>query len=355
MNRFAKILTLGALCVATVGIGGCSTTGMMAPVNVLGAKKDATHAPTYNGLAIKSGQLVLTESPDATSFVFVLIPKKFYAFTHAAIISVEDGEPWVYDVTGEVRTFPLSKRLMDNVSGKMYRRRLFEYVSPNLYAEIYDPPAGADGEKIAAYARQKFKEGVEFDSYFDFRDHKKLFCSELVALAIEDAGGPKILPEPSNPNPSVVEGMRWLGVPAGEALPAGAFASPDRYVGALGQFPTRTAAWSYFEAKHELHRRFTTDQRLGFMLSIDNNGLVGVRTEISTFTSRAGHLFDRDPNPPEPGDPRIVEAVRKLADEMFGPFDDAPAAPAPAAPVPAAAVPSTSKPVPELGSAVAGR
>lgn len=304
-----------------VGVTACGTVSLP-PVHVLDVKTDEAHKPTYNGLAIKSGQIVLTESPDATSFVFSLIPKKFYAFTHVAVISVEDGEPWVYDVTGEVKTFPLKKRLMDNVTGKMFRRRLFEYVAPNLYAEIYDPPAGADGEKVAAFVRQKFNEGVEFDSYFDFHDHSKLFCSELVAMAIESAGGPPFRPEASNPNRSIVAGMKWLGVPPGEALPAGRFADPARYVGALGQFPTRTAAWSYFEAKRELHRRFTMDQRMGFVFSVDGNGRIDVRPEISAFTARAGHLFDGDPNPPEPFDPRIEAAVRKLAAESFGPFPD---------------------------------
>lgn len=315
-------------CVAIVlAVGACGTVSLP-PLRVLDSRTDEARQPTYNGLAITSGQLVLTESPDATSYVFVLIPGKFYAFTHVAIISVEDGEPWVYDVTGEVKTFPLKSRLMDNVTGKMYRRRLFEYIAPNLHAEIYDPPEGADGEKIAAFARQKFREGVEFDAFFDFNDHSKLFCTELVALAIEHAGGPRIAPVPSNPNPSVIEGMRWLGVPPGEALPAGLFADPSRYVAALGQFPSRTAAWSYFEAKRELHRRFTMDQRLGYLLTLGGNGQLDVRPEISAFAARAGQLFNRDPSPPEPGDPRIEAAVRQLAADMFGPFPAAnPAAP----------------------------
>ncbi len=301
----------------------CTIGHAMPTVNVVGKKIDEQHKPVGAfGLGLKSGQLVLSESPDTTSYLFPLIPKKFYPFTHVAILSVENGEPWVYDVTGEVKTFPLKKRLMDNVTGKMYRRQLYEYVAPNLYAEIYDPPEGADGEKIAAFARRKFAEGVEFDSYFDFHDHSKMFCTELVSLAVQDAGGPALVPEPSNPNPTIVEGMAWLGVPPGEALPAGRFADPKRFVAALGQFPTRTAAWSYFEAKHELHRRFTMDQRLGYMMQIDGNGRIEVRPEITGFVTRASQLFANDPNPPEPGDPRIEAAVHKLADETFGPFPE---------------------------------
>jgi hypothetical protein len=315
--RLARILAHGVLPVL-LAMAGCSTTHNLPPTYVLGKKTDATHQATYNGMAIKSGQIVLTESPDATSFVFVLIPKKFYPFTHAAVISVENGEPWVYDVTGEVKTFPLKKRLMDNVTGKMYRRRLFEYAAPNLYAEIYDPPEGTDGEKLAAFVRKKYAEGIEFDSVFDYHDHSKLFCSELLSLGIIEAGGPAIGPEESNPNPSIVSGMKWLGVPPGEALPAGRFGDSSRYVGALGQFPTRTAAWAYFEAKHELHRRFTMDQRLGYLLSIDDKGRIDVRPEIAEFTMNAARLFDSDPHPPEPGDPRIEAAVHKLAIQTFG-------------------------------------
>lgn len=313
--RAARALTAAL----ALGLVGCATVSLP-PVRVLGSSADEARKATYNGLPIKSGQFILSESPDATSFVFALIPEKFHPFTHVAVISVEDGEPWVYDVTGEVKTLPLKKRLMDNVTGKMYRRRLFEYVAPNLYAEIYDPPEGVDGEKIAAYVRQKYAEGVEFDAFFNFHDHDKLFCSELAALALESAGGPRIVPERSSPNPSIVAGMKWLGVPPGEAVPAALFGDPSRYVGALGQFSSRTAAWSYFEAKRELHRRFTTDQRLGYLLSIDGNGRIDVRPEISAFTARAARLFDGDPSPPEPGDPRIAAAVRRLANERFGPF-----------------------------------
>lgn len=308
---------LAALLVTT----GCAQS--LPPVRVLGAKVDGAHKATYNGLPVRSGQLVLSESPDATSFVFTLIPKNFHPFTHVAIVSVEDGEPWVYDVSGEIKTLPLSKSPLDNVVGTIYRRRLFEYVAPNLYAEIYDPPEGADPEKIAAFARQKFAEKIPFDAYFDFGDHAKLFCSEMVELAIRGAGGPQRELEPSNPNPSIVAGMTWLKVPPGVALPAGNYADPKRYVGALGQFPSRTAAWAYFEAKAELHRRFTMDQRLGFLVTIDGYGRIGVRPEIGDFAFAASHLFDADPSPPEPGDPRLRAAVRKLAVERFGPFPEA--------------------------------
>ena len=122
-------------------------------------------------------------------------------------------------------------------------------------------------------------------------------------MAVEASGGPPTPVEASNPNQSVVEGMKWLGVPPGEALPVYRFASPDRYVGSLGQFTSRSQAWSYFEGKREVHRRFTADQRMGFVFSLDDYGRIGVRPEISNFVARCAHMYDGNPNPPPPGDP----------------------------------------------------
>lgn len=299
---------------------GC--LGRMQPtaVNVLDKKIDAEHPATYNGLPLRSGQLVLTESPDPTSYAFFLIPEHFYPFTHIAVLSIEDGEPWVYDVTGQVAAVPLKKRLLDNVKGTVFRRKFFEYVAANLYAEVYDPPPGAAPARVAAYARETFQKHVRFDTHFDTKDHEALYCSELVALAVQAAGGRPPALERANANPSVTKAMSWLGVPAGEALPAGAFMAPERYVAALGQFGNRTSAWSYFEAKREIFRRFTVDQRLGYVLALSNNGELKVRDNVADFAWEASHLFEADKSPPAPGDPRIAAAVHELANKRFGPF-----------------------------------
>ena len=311
-----KTLVLFALLALT----GC--IGSMPPVavNVLDKRVDAEHPATYNGLPLRSGQLVLTESPDATSYAFFLIPEHFYPFTHIAVISIEGGEPWVYDVTGQVSSIPLRKRLLDNVKGTVYRRKFFEYVAANLYAEVYDPPPGAKPELVAAYVRRTFERHVKFDTHFDSNNHDELYCSEMVGLAVEAAGGKPPPLERSNANQSITKAMAWLGVPPGEALPAGAFMAPERYVAALGQFANRTSAWAYFEAKREIFRRFTTDQRLGYVLALSNNGELKVRDNVSDFAWEASHLFEADKNPPLPGDPRIAAAVRELAAKRFGPL-----------------------------------
>jgi hypothetical protein len=299
---------------------GCSTT-QSTRVNFLGRRVDAEHPPTYLGLPLRTGQLVLTEAPGSYSFMFLIIPKHFYPFTHAAILSIESDGPVVYDISGEY-SLGFHKRVMDGVEGGMRRQPFLQYVSNNLYAEVVEPPPGVDGEKVAAFARQKLTEGVKFDAYFRFDEHQKLYCTELVQLALESAGDkPRALAE-VNDNPTIQESMKWLGVQLGSAtIPAIFFHSQDRVAASLGRFPTRTSAYAYFEAKRELHRRFTKDQRVGFLFDMKWTGDIEVHPEIEAFAYDAAKLFDKSDPPPPPGDPAIAEAVKQLAAERFGPFE----------------------------------
>jgi hypothetical protein len=315
-----RTLLLAVLLASAVG---CSSSGSIR-TSVLGARSDAAHPANFLGLPLRDGQIVLTESPDATSLVFAMIPKRFHDFTHAGIVAMEDGEPVVYEVSGEIVTFPLHSRVLDNVSGEVHRRPFLQYVAANLYAEVMDVPDGVDGAKVAAWARDAYRRKVAFDAYFRWDEHEKLFCTELVELAMEAGGAHPQAFVPINDNPSLGLGIRWLGVPPDTALPAGLYYDPARYVGALGQFGNRTAAFAYFEAKRELHRRFQRSQRLGFLFTLSGYGKVGVRPEITQFTFDASHLFDAEANPPEPGDPRITREVRRFADATFGPAPDVP-------------------------------
>ena len=76
-----------------------------------------------------------------------------------------------------------------------------------------------------------------------------------------------------------------------------------------------------FEAKRELHRRFTKEQRVGFLFDMKWTGDIQVHPEIEQFAFDASKLFDELDPPPPPGDPRITEAVKQLAAERFGPFE----------------------------------
>jgi hypothetical protein len=313
-------LVLAAAALVSLLSAGCVS---QAPgrLNVLDARTSPQRPATHLGLPLRTGQLLLTEAPGAYSFVFVLIPAKFYNFTHAAIVSIEDGQPWVYDISGEYQ-LGFNERPMDNVDGGMRRTPFVEYAAGNLYGEVFDPPEGVDGNLVAAFARQQYDAGVKFDAYFRFDEHQKLFCTELVELAMR-AGGSKPNPlEPVRNNPSLKTGMQWLGVPLDTALPAGIYQNDSKYMGALGLMISRSRAYTYFAAKRELHRRFRPDQRLGYLFNLKQSGDIELRPEISAYVLRATKAFEDAASPPPPGDPRHDAVVRRIADEMFGPISD---------------------------------
>lgn len=312
-----------AACSTLLLLAACTArTGQVTALDRGDAKVAIKSEANVLGVPLRTGQLVLTEAPGSLSYVIVLIPARFYPFTHGGIVSVEDGVPYVYDVSGELATVPLDLLVLGNVKGKVRRRPFLEYVAPNLYAEVHEPPAGVDGAKVAAFARQKFLENAEFDAFFDYTDHKKLFCTELLALALEAGGAPPRPLVPTNPNVSVRTALEWLSVPTDTVLPAGSFIEGGQYVGAFGQLSSRTSAYAYFEAKREFHRRFTRDQRLGYAFLLKATGEVEIRREVEVFFERAAHLFDNEPTPPPAFDPRIAKSVRRLADDMFGPVTD---------------------------------
>ena len=300
-------------------------TGQVAVLDKIDEKTAPARAPaeaSVFGVPLRTGQLVLTEAPGSLSYVIALIPEKFYAFTHGGIVSVEDGQPFVYDISGELAMIPTEQLVLANVKGAMRRTPFLEYVAPNLYAEVHDLPPGIDGKKVAAYARARFQEHAEFDAFFDYREHSRLFCTELIALALEAGGAPPRALVPTNKNGSIRTAMEWLRVPTDTVLPAGAFVEGAPYVGAFGQFESRSAAYSYFEAKREFHRRFKRGQRLGYAFSLKSTGSVEIRPEVEVFFQRASRLFDGEPTPPPPGDARIATAVRRLADDLFGAVAD---------------------------------
>jgi len=106
-----RIVDLAATVLALATLSCTTTTGTL---NVLDAKTDKAHPATYLGLPLRSGQLVITEAPGAYSFVFALIPEHYHPFTHAAIISMEGGLPYVYDISGRYKPM-FHSRVLDNV------------------------------------------------------------------------------------------------------------------------------------------------------------------------------------------------------------------------------------------------
>ncbi len=314
---------VSAIVLAAAASGCASAPAATAKVNVLDARIDRANRPTYMGLPLKTGQVIVSEAPGAYSFFFSLVPERFFNFTHAGVIVMEGGEPFVYDVSGRYKP-GFDDRPTDAIVGGARRQALLDYCRPNLYAEIYEPPPGTDREKIGAWLRERYEKGVVFDPYFRSDEHEKLYCTEFVGLALE-AGGAKPVPLVGiRRNPSLDVVLRYLAVPLDEALPAALFIAPERYAGAIGTFPTRTQAYCYFEAKREIYRRFTPDQKVGNIF-VNVDGDLALHGEILGFLEAAVKLFEGSRTAPSLA--AISLAVRELADHRWGPVAEAAAAP----------------------------
>jgi hypothetical protein len=313
-----RALLLVALALATAAPAGCGGADPAGRVNVLDARISKERRPTFLGLPIRTGQLILSEAPGPYSFFFAMVPRDFYRFTHAALISVEDGEPWVYDVSGRFKV-GVYDRPTEGIVGDLRRQRLLDYCRPNLYCEVYDPPPGVDGEKVAAWLRARAETGVEFDAYFRHDEKESLYCTEFVDEALKAGGAAPTALVPTRPHPSLAAVMRYLAVPPATCLPAGAFAAPERYVGALGVFPSMSMATCYYAAKREVLRRMTSDQRMGNVFS-QSNGDVRLRAPVVEYVEKAVHLFDGARI--APSEEQARRAARALADAMFGPCEE---------------------------------
>ncbi len=264
---------------------------------------------------LRSGQLVVSEQGTAMSLLFALAAAKFAPFVHSGVVSVENGHAYVYEAVGKVRAI-LGDNPMDSIRGRIRRRKLTEYVERQKYVEIYEPPPGTDPEAIAAYARRAYADKVPFDAYFDSEDRSAFYCTEFLAAAIEASGGATVAQIPYRDNPSFHLVFSWLEIRAPGAYLAGSFAVPERFVAAFSNGVTLRTARVHAAVNREIHRRFTSEQKLGNVF-VWSGRTPQLRPDVRAFRSASFDLFPDASSPPGQGE--ADRAVMSLAERMFGP------------------------------------
>lgn len=306
---------LRATLLALVVLAGGCASNEANRLYFLESRPDKELGATFAGLPLRDGQVVVSEGPGAYSFLFSLGTEGYSNFTHAGVIAVDGGVPYVYEMTGEYKA-GWDERPTDGIEGECRRLPFLDYASAYLYLEVFDPPPGVDGKKVADWARARLADKTPFDPYFDYSEHQKLFCTEFVQLALEAGSAPPKELVQVRRHPELQRMLEWFQVARDKSLPAGLFVDPPRLRAALGMLPTRTAAYCYFAAKAEIHRRFQDDQRLGNVFQMDGFADVDLRPSVRGFLSKAVRLFPISDKryPPE----EIEARVRKLADELFG-------------------------------------
>ena len=222
-------------------------------------------AELFHGLPVETGQIVVNEKPGGISLFLSLVGERFEPWIHAGIVVVEDGRPWVYEAFGLMMP-NLSGNPNDGMRGGVRRVSLESLIVRGGYVEIHDPPAGVDRQQLAAFARQHHRARTRFDAYFDASDPSRLYCVEFVARAVEASGGMPVAASGVNRNASLRVALDWLKIDADSLLLAGTLVAPQRRVIRISREDTPEQMEFYFAMKRELHRRFTTEQKLGSLL-----------------------------------------------------------------------------------------
>lgn len=266
---------------AAVWVSGCATTLAPEQFRAFDAETAQQGEIAFHGLSLQSGQLIVSDSGAADSLLLSLLGEQYSEYGHAGIVSIEDGKPYVYEGYATLRPF-LRGPPTDAMHGLIRRVTLEHYIARQRVSAIFDPPAGVDKAAVVAFARARHEDGTEFDPYFDWRDHSRLYCTEFAALALHAGGRPLPAPVPVRDNASLRVALDWLKVRAPEIVTAGSLTEGAERMALISQRLSAREVQAYFAAKRELHRRFTTDQKLGSIWSWSWRGLV-LRPQVQAF------------------------------------------------------------------------
>ncbi|WP_118974646.1 YiiX/YebB-like N1pC/P60 family cysteine hydrolase [Taibaiella koreensis] len=133
---------------------------------------------------VRNGDLVLRAGSDAISALFKRVNTRDKTYSHAGIVFIENGYPFVYNCIGSAA----------NPDALLRRDSLYAYITPadNLgYAVYRYQLRPAQIEKLYAVAVRYFKERRRFDPHFDLSTDSALYCTEFVYKALQETTGDK--------------------------------------------------------------------------------------------------------------------------------------------------------------------
>lgn len=160
-----------------------NTPGMIRSQNLW----NRTHADSCLRI-VKDGDLVLRSGSDAISDLFRRVNTRDKTFSHAGIVFIENGYPFVYNCIGSA----------DDPYALLRRDSLSAYIGPesNLgYAVYRYRLRNTQLSRLHDIAVQYFKEKRTFDPRFDLGSDTALYCTEFVYKALREAtGDPGYLP-----------------------------------------------------------------------------------------------------------------------------------------------------------------
>lgn len=293
MLRWAATTAAGA---AVVALAGCVTLPdgiafeMRAPsaeerqsFGKVAAAAAATSAQAAPGqerrdldvrvLPLAHGQIIVSEAGGAMSLFFSLFATEYAPWVHAGIVAIEDGQAVVYEANGDFLPLPgLSPT--STIRGEVRRVGVDRFVRGKRIVGLYALPPQADRERFVAFAREQHQRATPFDPYFDSDDASALYCTELVARALAEAGTDRSEATPvRDDNASLARARDWLHLRSRGVYLAGRLVEPQYEVGRWSPDLSSAQIEAYFAVKRELHRRFDADARLGHLFVWTDKGL----------------------------------------------------------------------------------
>lgn len=266
----------------------------------------------YHGVPLRSGQILVSSGFTPLNFLLSLTDTEFYPYTHAGIISIEQGEPYLYHAIAEVR--PLARgSIMDKTKGKIARISLSKYLNDKTVVAIYSLSSPELGKSMADFAIKSYKDGLPYDALFDETDRTKVYCTEFIVQAIESSGGKPIFLRPRSRHPSIDAIYSGLGIKSIKHYFVRDILTDASPVALFSKTLTREQIDLYFALREELYRRFTPDQKMGNIMSWTGLGFA-FREPVTVFVDRGLKQDFRKRR----YDETWREWVSALANEVFG-------------------------------------
>jgi hypothetical protein len=136
-------------------------------------------------LMLKSGDVVFRDGQEFSSQLIKNVNRKDKSYSHAGVVFFENGYPYIYHILpGE-----------DNPGEKLRKDSLQRFCNPRknfgfgIFRYNMEP---AEIDKMQGLFGTWYKKELRFDSLFSLDSDDMMYCSEMIAKAIERSTGKRI-------------------------------------------------------------------------------------------------------------------------------------------------------------------
>lgn len=267
---------------------------------------------------LRSGQIITTESSDPLHLPTLLGSDRYSPFIHLGVIEVSPEGIHVYDTTATIGKYFIGGRSpSDTMEGEVRRLPLQSFLDTARVINVYAPPTSVNTNRLISFLRQHWIAQTAFDPYFDLSDRSTLYCSQLIALGLEQAGGKRYTPAAMRYNPSLEVVRRWMKINTPKFIFPYQLTEPRNWLGTISLDYSSQAILIDRLVKYELYRRFTATQKIGNILQLTGTAL-SLRPAIQRFATQA-HGLSSDPRFSNAALDELSRSVRAIADTTLGP------------------------------------